>query len=104
MQREDLTVNLTVDLFLKSRCLHLPSYPCGFRLESAARWRAFPFRLESNRLYARTEFSLATCEEEYFAEDAFRARRITSLHEAMSSRCWECRCSESLLDDDHGED
>lgn len=33
--------------------------------------RAFPFRLESNRLYARTEFSLAACEEEYFAEDAF---------------------------------
>jgi len=33
--------------------------------------RAFPFRLESNRLYARTQFSLAACEEEYFAEDAF---------------------------------
>lgn len=31
MQREDLTVNLTVDLFLESRCLHLPSYPCGVR-------------------------------------------------------------------------
>lgn len=34
--------------------------------------RAFPFRLESNRLYARTQFSLAACEEEYFAEDAFK--------------------------------
>ena len=33
--------------------------------------RAFPFRLESNRLYARTQFSLAACEEEYFAEDVF---------------------------------
>ena len=33
--------------------------------------RAFPFRLESNRLYARTLFSLAACEEEYFAEDVF---------------------------------
>ncbi len=33
--------------------------------------RAFPFRLESNRLYARTQFSLAACEEEYFSEDAF---------------------------------
>ncbi len=33
--------------------------------------RAFPFRLESNRLYARTQFSLAACEEEYFAEDFF---------------------------------
>ncbi len=34
--------------------------------------RAFPFRLESNRLYARTQFSLAACEEEYFAEDVFK--------------------------------
>ncbi len=33
--------------------------------------RAYPFRLESNRLYARTVFSLAACEEEYVAEDAF---------------------------------
>ncbi len=35
--------------------------------------RAYPFRLESNRLYARTSFSLAACEEEYVAEDAFAA-------------------------------
>jgi hypothetical protein len=34
--------------------------------------RAYPFRLESNRLYARTQFSLAACEEEYFSEDAFK--------------------------------
>jgi hypothetical protein len=33
--------------------------------------RAYPFRLESNRNYARTEFSLAACEEEYVTEDAF---------------------------------
>lgn len=33
--------------------------------------RAFPFRLESNRIYARTQFSLAACEEEYVAEDVF---------------------------------
>lgn len=33
--------------------------------------RAFPFRLESNRLYARTHFSLAACEEEHFTEDVF---------------------------------
>lgn len=33
--------------------------------------RAFPFRLESNKLYARTQFSLAACEEEYYAEDEF---------------------------------
>jgi hypothetical protein len=33
--------------------------------------RAFPFRLESNRLYARTQFSLAACEEEHFSEDVF---------------------------------
>lgn len=30
IQREDLTVNLTVDLFLKFRYLRLPLYPCGF--------------------------------------------------------------------------
>lgn len=33
--------------------------------------RAYPFRLEPNHLYARTEFSLAACEEEYVAETAF---------------------------------
>jgi len=33
--------------------------------------RAYPFRLEPNYLYARTEFSLAACEEEYLAETAF---------------------------------
>lgn len=34
--------------------------------------RAFPFRLESNRIYARTQFSLAACEEEHFSEDVFK--------------------------------
>ena len=33
--------------------------------------RAYPFRLEPNRLYARTQFSLAACEEEYAAEETF---------------------------------
>lgn len=33
--------------------------------------RACPFRLESNRLYARSQFTLAACEEEYSAEDDF---------------------------------
>lgn len=33
--------------------------------------RAYPFRLDPNRLYARTVFSLAACEEEYTAEDEF---------------------------------
>lgn len=33
--------------------------------------RAYPFRLEPNHLYARTEFSLAACEEEYLAECSF---------------------------------
>ncbi|MEB8536881.1 ThiF family adenylyltransferase [Acidithiobacillus ferriphilus] len=33
--------------------------------------RAYPFRLEPNHLYARTEFSLAACEEEHIAETAF---------------------------------
>ena len=32
---------------------------------------AYQFRLEPNQLYARTEFSLAACEEEYIAETAF---------------------------------
>ena len=35
--------------------------------------RAFPFRLEPNSRYARTIFSLAACEEEYFAEEEFTA-------------------------------
>ena len=33
--------------------------------------RAYPFRLEPNHLYARTIFSLAACEEEYFPSSAF---------------------------------
>ena len=33
--------------------------------------RAFPFRLDANVNYARTEFSLAACEEEYSAESKF---------------------------------
>ncbi len=35
--------------------------------------RAYPFRHEPNRRFARTEFSLAACEEEYTREDAFKA-------------------------------
>lgn len=35
--------------------------------------RAYPFRLEPNRLYARTMFSLAACEEEYTSEAEFSA-------------------------------
>lgn len=33
--------------------------------------RAYPFRLDANRLYARTMFSLAACEEEHVSEDGF---------------------------------
>lgn len=33
--------------------------------------RAYPFRLDSNRNYARTLFSLAAMDEDYFAEDRF---------------------------------
>ncbi len=33
--------------------------------------RAYPFRLDPNALYARTQFSLAACEEEYVAEADF---------------------------------
>lgn len=36
--------------------------------------RAFPFRQESNRLYARTMFSLAACEEDHDPEDHFKPR------------------------------
>lgn len=36
--------------------------------------RAFPFRLDGNRPYARTKFHLAACEEDYSAEDEFVAR------------------------------
>lgn len=35
--------------------------------------RAYPFRLDSNRLYARTTFSLAACEEDFASEDSFTA-------------------------------
>ncbi len=34
--------------------------------------RAYPYRLEPNGVYARTQFSLAACEEDYTAEDHFR--------------------------------
>jgi hypothetical protein len=33
--------------------------------------RAFPFRLDPNENYARTEFSLAACEEDYTSEGDF---------------------------------
>jgi hypothetical protein len=33
--------------------------------------RAFPYRLDPNHLYARTQFSLAACEEVHFAEATF---------------------------------
>lgn len=33
--------------------------------------RAYPFRLEPNHKYARTEFRLASCEEEFAAEEEF---------------------------------
>lgn len=34
--------------------------------------RAYPYRHESNELYARTQFSLAACEEEFTRESAFQ--------------------------------
>lgn len=33
--------------------------------------RAYPFRQEPNRNYARSEFSLAACDEEYYSEDEY---------------------------------
>lgn len=36
--------------------------------------RAFPFRHESNARYARTQFMLAECIEEYSAESDFKAK------------------------------
>jgi hypothetical protein len=33
--------------------------------------RAYPFRLDANGLYARTQFSLAACDEDHTAEGAF---------------------------------
>lgn len=41
--------------------------------------RAYPFRLDANRLYARTTFSLAACEEEYSSEDGFTSSQQTVL-------------------------
>lgn len=34
--------------------------------------RSYPFRLDSNRLYARTSFSLAACDEDHRSEDSFQ--------------------------------
>jgi hypothetical protein len=34
--------------------------------------RAYPYRHEPDERYARTQFSLAACEEEYLAENSFR--------------------------------
>ncbi|UFW80146.1 ThiF family adenylyltransferase [Rhizobium sp. SU303] len=36
--------------------------------------RAFPYRQEANRNYARTEFSLAACDEEHYSEDDFEKK------------------------------
>lgn len=41
--------------------------------------RAYPFRLDANEKYARTEFSLAACEEEYSAETSFARQENTLL-------------------------
>ncbi len=41
--------------------------------------RAYPFRLDANRLYARTTFSLAACEEDYVSEDSFTSSSQTML-------------------------
>ncbi|GAB3038538.1 ThiF family adenylyltransferase [Oleiagrimonas citrea] len=41
--------------------------------------RAYPFRHEPNEHYARTLFSLAACEEEYFSEDTFGAHAYAHL-------------------------
>ena len=49
--------------------------------------RAFPFRHNSNRDYARTIFMLADGEEEHFGEDSFRSNEAlplcTGLHEPL---------------------
>jgi hypothetical protein len=41
--------------------------------------RAYPFRHESNALYARTQFSLAACEEEYTPESSFEATAYAAI-------------------------
>jgi len=41
--------------------------------------RAYPYRHESNERYARTQFSLAACEEEYTPESAFPTAHNSSL-------------------------
>lgn len=41
--------------------------------------RAYPFRLDANRLYARTMFSLAAGEEEYVSDDDFTSRAPPAL-------------------------
>jgi len=41
--------------------------------------RAYPFRHEPNERYARTQFSLAACEEEYLAEETFDTHAYADL-------------------------
>lgn len=41
--------------------------------------RAYPYRHEPNQRYARTLFSLAACEEEYFSESSFVSTKSSSL-------------------------
>jgi hypothetical protein len=41
--------------------------------------RAFLFRQEPNRLYARTMFSLAACEDDYYSEEGFEGAENTLL-------------------------
>ncbi len=50
--------------------------------------RAYPFRLDTNELYARTQFSLAACEEEYLAEGDFPR---------SANQLFGCGASEPLL-------
>lgn len=45
--------------------------------------RAYPFRHEPNRSYARTSFSLAACEEDFYAEDEFLVAEDGNLGRGM---------------------
>jgi hypothetical protein len=46
--------------------------------------RAYPFRIESNELYARSTFSLAACEEEFTAEKTFHVAANPTLGRGAS--------------------
>ena len=56
--------------------------------------RAYPYRQEPNRNYARVAFSLAACDEDHHSEDDFARKENDLLGRGTASRCLACPCFE----------